>query len=71
MDNAQNVRKTQQLKYNAGQLLLIYKKIGGLHLFTMCLTEAIIAEGIAGEYFAANITLHELLTALYWWPIEK
>jgi hypothetical protein len=38
------------------------------------ITEAIIAEaheGIAGGYFAANITLHKILTALYWWPTMK
>ena len=38
------------------------------------ITEAIIAEaheGIAGGHFAANITLHKILTALYWWPTMK
>ena len=34
-------------------------------------TTAIIVEaheGIAGGHFSANITLHKVLTALYWWP---
>ena len=38
------------------------------------ITEAIIAEayeGIAGGHFAANITLHKILTTLYWWHTMK
>lgn len=38
------------------------------------LTTAIIAEaheGIAGGHFFANLTLHKILTALYWWPTMK
>ena len=38
------------------------------------ITTAIIAEaheGIAGGHFSANITLHKVLTALYWWPTMK
>ena len=38
------------------------------------ITTAIIAEaheGIAGGHFLANITLHKVLTALYWWPTMK
>ena len=37
-------------------------------------TTAIIAEaheGIAGGHFSARITLHKILTALYWWPTMK
>ena len=34
MENAQSVKKTQQLKYNVGQLLPILKRIGGLHILT-------------------------------------
>jgi hypothetical protein len=37
-------------------------------------TTAIIAEaheGIAGGHFSAKITLHKILTALYWWPTMK
>jgi hypothetical protein len=37
-------------------------------------TTAIIAEaheGIAGGHFSAKITLHKILTALYWWPSMK
>ena len=38
------------------------------------ITNAIIAEaheGIAGGHFSAKITLHKILTALYWWPTMK
>ena len=38
------------------------------------LTTAIIAEaheGIVGGHFSANITLHKVLMALYWWPTMK
>ena len=38
------------------------------------ITTAIIAEaheGIAGGHFSANINLHKVLTALYWWPSMK
>jgi hypothetical protein len=38
------------------------------------MTTAIIAEaheGIAGGHFSAKITLHKILTALYWWPTMK
>ena len=28
-------------------------------------------EGIVGGHFSANITLHKILTALYWWPTMK
>jgi hypothetical protein len=37
-------------------------------------TTAIIAEaheGIVGGHFSAKITLHKILTALYWWPTIK
>ena len=36
--------------------------------------EAIIAKAhkdIVGKHFTANITLHKIVTALYWWPIMK
>ena len=38
------------------------------------LTTAIITEAheeIAGGHFSANLTLHKILTALYWWPTMK
>ena len=38
------------------------------------ITTAIIVEaheGIAGGHFSAKITLHKILTALYWWPSMK
>ena len=36
---------------------------------TAIITEA--HEGIVGGHFSANITLHKVLTALYWWPSMK